>query len=99
MFSFDITFILDNTLDLIDHLMPGLINYLKSFYKSYLSVKWVYSVFTLMYLLYIYIFLGKTTVESSIYVKFAAVLLNIALLFYYDNKPAKNDSDCNSRFD
>lgn len=98
MFS-DVNFILDTTLDLIDHLMPGLINYLKSFYKSYLSVKWVYSIFTLLYLLYIYFFLGKTKVESSIYVKFVAVFLNIVLLFYYDTKPPKNNSDCSSRFD
>ena len=87
--------ILHPVLDIIDNLMPGLIGYQEGINTK--SLKWFYCIFTLLYLSYIYFYLGKTQEESSIYVKFGALLLNISLLIYH-NKTPENNKDCSSRF-
>ena len=89
--------IIDTIFDTIDNIMPGIIGFfsgvvisskkkLKNYVKYYkyvnLAVKWFYSIFTLLYLLFIYKYLGKRVVESSIYVKIISAIFNMFLLFY-----------------
>jgi hypothetical protein len=89
--------IIDTIFDTIDNIMPGIIGFFSgvvisskkrlkkyvNYYKSVnIGIRWFYAIFTLLYLIYIYKYLGKRVVESNIYIKLLAALFNITMLFY-----------------
>lgn len=82
--------------DTLDNIMPGIIGFFsgivvsskkkfKKYTKYYQSInifiKWFYTIFTLLYLIYIYKFLGKRIIESNIYIKLLSAVFNVIILF------------------
>ena len=88
--------IIDTIFDTVDNIMPGIIGYfsgvvisskkkLKKYIKYYeatnIFIKWFYTLFTFLYLIYIYKYLGKRVIESNIYIKIVSALFNVIILF------------------
>uniref|UniRef100_A0A6C0IYA7 Uncharacterized protein n=1 Tax=viral metagenome TaxID=1070528 RepID=A0A6C0IYA7_9ZZZZ len=82
--------------DTVDNIMPGIIGFFsgvvvsskkrfKKYTKYYQSInvfiKWFYTIFTLLYLIYLYKYIGKMVIESSIYTKLLSAAFNVIMLF------------------
>jgi len=89
--------IIDLIFDFVDNIMPGIIslfsgavvttkNKVKKFtqiYKKYSKlIQFLYLIFVILHLSFIFFIQNKRVIESSIYIKIAAVLFNLLIFTY-----------------